>query len=125
MHRENEEFGYGVIVHQTNHHSHVHKPPPFSTNLRFGKHSPMHVPSMQDAVLKPFGERREDFSHLGIPRGDKILLSNAGLIFEEDTMLDNQHQGSDAVVPECDLKCEANEFLCSKSCSCIHQSLQW
>ena len=126
MHRENEDaFGYGVMVHQTHQtHSHGHKPPSYS-NWRFGsKHSPMHVPSVHDSVLRPFGDRRDDLSYLGGgSRGDKILLSNSGLIFEEEAMLDNQHQGSDAGVSDCDLKCEANEFFCSKSCSCIHDDL--
>lgn len=127
MHQENEDaFGYGVMVHNIHQtHSHnSHKPPSYS-NLRFGsKHSPMHVPSIHDSVLRPFGDRREDLSYLGgSSRGDKILLSNAGLIFDEDSALDSQHQGSEGGVVECDLKCEANEFFCSKSCSCIHADL--
>lgn len=125
--RENEDaFGYGVMVHNPHAtHPHIsHKPPGYS-NLRFGKqHSPMHVPSVHDSVLRPFGDRREDLNYLGgVSRGDKILLSNPDLIFEEETMLDNQHQGSESVAPTCDLKCETNEFFCSKSCSCIHADL--
>lgn len=128
MHRENEEtFGYGVMVHQTHQSplSIAHKPPSYS-NLRFGsKHTPILVPSSHDTVLRPFGDRRDDLSYLGgSSRNEKILISNPGLIFDEDSILDSQHQSSGSVVAtECDLKCGPNEFFCSKSCSCIHTDL--
>lgn len=129
MHRENENedaFGYGVLVHQAHLSplSIAHKPPSY-TNLRFSKHTPMHVPSVHDPVLRPFGDRREEIPYLGgSSRNEKILISNPDLVFEEASILDTQHQSSgtdDAV--ECDLKCGANEFFCSKSCSCIHADL--
>lgn len=125
--RENED-AYGVMVHQTHQSplSIAHKPPSYS-NLRFGsKHTPIHVPSIHDTVLRPFGDRRDDLSYLGgSSRNDKILISSPGLVFEEDSILDSQHQSAGSAVAEieCDLKCGPNEFFCSKSCSCIHMDL--
>lgn len=94
--------------------------------MRFGsKNSPMHVPSMTDPIRSQFGIRREDSSYpggIGISR-DKIFSPNEDILFDEETILESNHQSSGTPSVECDLKCGPTEFFCSKSCSCIHSDL--
>jgi Low-density lipoprotein receptor domain class A len=119
---------YGIMVkheHQSPISS-VYKPPSI-INVRFPKqNSPMHVPSVHDNVLRPSIHRLDDFTYpsgIGTIR-DKVFTHDDDLIFQEEAMLENNHQSSgsaDAI--DCDLKCGPYEFFCSKSCSCIHSDL--
>ena len=122
-------YGEGHAVYGRNEHA----PPPIVQGIpgitlrNYGNGKQIPHSSMHDPIYNPIHERREEtFGYNFNARGNKdsVFLDH---IYEEDEALlgsSNHHAGGELEAPgECDLKCEGLEFLCTKSCSCIHSDL--
>lgn len=117
---EESSASIGVLV------SHP-KPPGYNTRY-VGKTpiAPHHFGISHD-VFRPLapGTRRDDmFIHQGLsPSHDKVFFDHdEGIIMGEGALEEGGHQNAGGGL-ECDATCEAMEFFCSKSCSCIHSDL--
>lgn len=103
------------------------KPPGYNT--RYVGKSPIapHHFGISHDVFRPSqpGTRRDDmFIHQGLsPSHDKVFFDHdEGIIMGEGALEEGGHQNAGGGA-ECDATCEAMEFFCSKSCSCIHSDL--
>lgn len=119
----------GHVVYGRNDHA----PPPIVQGLpgitlrNYGNGKQIPHSSMYDPMVKPLNERREETYGYNLNnRGNKDSVFVDRIYEEDEGMLGSNHRhgGGDLEIPgECDLKCEGLEFLCTKSCSCIHSDL--
>lgn len=112
----------GILIKQAPMQHLSHKPPGYNT--RYVGKSITHHTAIHDTVFRPPGPPRRDdtWVHQGITAvRDNVFLGHDDVIMEEGMLINGNHASSAG--GECDATCGPKEFVCSKSCSCIHIDL--